>query len=106
VRFHDFETITRSVTTVEVVDSGMAVAEAALTLLAGIDTARGVRLLGVSVSNLLTDHGRQLRLDDPPEERWGSATEAIDEIRRRYGAASIGPARLLGPSGLHVARRG
>jgi DNA polymerase-4 len=105
VRFHDFDTISRSVTVGEPVD-GVAVADAALGLLDTIDPTAGVRLLGVSVSNLVVEAPHQLRLDEGAEPRWGEATRAVDDIRRRYGSAAIGPARLVGPAGLRVARRG
>ncbi|HMQ28369.1 MAG TPA: hypothetical protein PKA98_20440, partial [Acidimicrobiales bacterium] len=37
---------------------------------------------------------------------WGEASRAVDEIRERFGSAAIGPARLAGPGGLTVKRRG
>ncbi len=37
---------------------------------------------------------------------WSDASRAVDHIRERFGAAAIGPARLAGPGGLTVKRRG
>jgi DNA polymerase-4 len=107
VRFHDFHTITRSVTLPTPVDSGHDVARAAKELLALVDPSAGVRLLGVGVSNLVLDAAVQLSLDDlrpgragggeaPERTGWTEATEAIDAIRARFGDHSIGPGTLAG----------
>jgi DNA polymerase-4 len=127
VRFGDFHTITRAVTLDEPVATGPAVAAAAQRLLATVDVSAGVRLLGTSASGLGPPPARQLRLDletenatgpgsptgpDQPDPRspdpsgWEDASQAVDDIRRRYGDQSIGPARLLGSSGLRPTRRG
>ena len=106
VRFHDFSTITRAVTLPSAVDTGPDVVRAAGGLLAQIDPAPGVRLLGVHVSHLLDDRARQLTLDDVEAPSWDDATGAIDAIRARYGAAAIGPASLVDASGIRVKRRG
>jgi DNA polymerase-4 len=106
VRFHDFRTITRSVTLPSPVDAGPAVARAAKELLAQIDPSSGVRLLGVSVSGLSEDAGVQLRLDDVAAPDWDDASRAIDDIRRRFGDDAIVPATLRGPDGIRVKRRG
>jgi DNA polymerase-4 len=51
-RRHDFETLSRSSTFVAPTDSATALADTAERLLAGIDVAGGLRLLGVGVSGL------------------------------------------------------
>lgn len=117
VRFHDFRTITRSVTRPEPIDSGHAIAGAARSLLDVVDPASGVRLLGVSVSGLVTGATRQLTLDDAAQadragaggdedSRWSDASEAMDQIRDRFGPASIGPASVVGERGVRVKRQG
>jgi DNA polymerase-4 len=117
VRFHDFRTITRSVTAVEPIDSGHAIAGAARSLLDAVDPAPGVRLLGVSVSGLAAGATRQLTLDDAAEadragaggdeeSRWSDASDAMDQIRDRFGPAAIGPASAVGERGLRVKREG
>jgi DNA polymerase-4 len=106
VRFHDFRTITRSVTLPSPVDAGPAVARAAKELLALVDPSSGVRLLGVSVSGLSEDAGVQLRLDDVAAPDWDDASRAVDDIRRRFGDDAIVPATLRGPDGIRVKRRG
>ena len=111
VRFHDFRTITRSVTVDPPVDAGHDIARAAKVLLDRVDPSAGVRLLGVHVSNLAEGAPRQLSLDDlAAEDRssgsWDDATGAIDDIRRRFGDDAIVPASLAGPGGIRVKRRG
>jgi DNA polymerase-4 len=104
VRFHDFRTITRARTLPTPVDEGRAIASVARDLLDEVDPSPGVRLLGVSVSNLRAG-GRQLRLDEA-ETGWGETSRAVDDIRRRFGAAAVGPASAVDERGLRVKRRG
>jgi DNA polymerase-4 len=106
IRFHDFRTITRSVTLPTAVDTGPAVARAAKELLDQIDPSSGVRLLGVSVSNLVEEGARQLSLDEVERAGWDDASRAVDDIRRRFGDDAIVPASLRGPDGIRVKRRG
>ncbi len=106
VRFHDFRTITRSMTVADGVDSGVVIGRAAKTLLSGIDPTGGVRLLGVSVSHLDTRGPRQLSLDELDVAGWDGADAAIDAIRSRFGTAAVVPATLVGPGGVRVKRRG
>jgi DNA polymerase-4 len=95
IRFGDHRTITRSVTVPEALDTGTALARAARPLLLGEDVSEGVRLLGVSVSQLAPSAERQLSLEDAGPSSWADATRAIDEVRGRYGAAAIVPATLV-----------
>lgn len=103
VRFHDFQTITRSHTLAAPIDSGHAIARVASSLLEHVDPSSGVRLFGVSVSNL-QEGAAQLTLDDTG---WGRATAAVDDIRERFGDTAVGPAALVDAAGrLRVKRRG
>ena len=97
VRFATFRTITRSVTVPEPLDTGTALARAARPLLLAVDVAEGVRLLGVSVAQLAPAATRQLSLEDVGPSSWADATRAVDEVRQRYGTASIVPATLVEP---------
>ena len=106
VRFHDFRTITRSMTLASAVDTGPDVVRAATQLLDRIDPTPGVRLLGVHVSHLADGAARQLSLDDVDAPSWDDATGAVDAIRARYGEGAIVPASLAGPEGIRVKRRG
>jgi len=106
VRFSDFHTITRSVTLPVPADSSAVITNAAKELLAGVDPAPGVRLLGVSVSQLDGGGMRQLTFDDVEDPAWPAAEAAVDAVRARFGAQALGPASLSGPGGLRIKRRG
>ena len=109
VRFGDFRTVTRSTTVATPVDSGHRLGTLARELLATLDPGPGIRLLGLSVSQLDDGEVRQLSLDDLGADAgadWSGAESAVDAIRARFGAGAVGPASLAGPTGLRVARRG
>ena len=111
VRFAGFETITRSTTGAEPVDTGPSIVAALRPLLDRIDPTRGVRLLGVSTSNFgepvqqlsLLDAGRRVGVAASSTRR---AAGTVDEIRDRFGAMAIGPASSVGRSGLRLVRPG
>lgn len=105
VRFADFRTVTRSLTLPEPVDSGRALWQVAKELLDQLDTAPGVRLLGISGAGLVPAGVRQLRLDDESVP-WSEADGAMDRIRARFGTDAIAPASALGARGPQVKRRG
>jgi DNA polymerase-4 len=107
VRFHDFATITRSHSLPTAVDEGPAIARAANALLEQVDVSAGVRLFGVSVSNLVEDGARQLSLDDVNDATsWTATTKAIDEVRDRFGPDAVGPAAIVSDQGLRTKKRG
>jgi DNA polymerase IV len=104
VRFAGFHTITRSITAAVPLTTGQALAAAMLPLLAAIDTSPGIRLLGVSGSNL-DEPREQLSLDlgssatdtDPAavERAWHEASGVIDALRQKFGASIISPASAM-----------
>jgi len=107
IRFGDFTTITRSTTLAVAVDDSRSLLEAGRSLLALVDPAQGVRLLGLSVSGLSCDASRQLTFDEAISgPGWQQADRTIDEIRARFGDEAIGPAVASGPDGLRLKRRG
>ena len=121
VRYGDFTTITRSHTLPRPVDSPHAIAVVAGALLDGVDLAAGVRLLGVSTSGLTPTgaDARQLSFADARalevapstapgagEPGWDDLETAVAAVRMRYGHGSVGPAALIGGSGLRVKQRG
>ncbi|MGD0983535.1 MAG: DNA polymerase IV [Acidimicrobiales bacterium] len=118
LRYGDFTTITRSHSLPRTVASSAELVKIATALLSAAEVHPGVRLLGVSVSSLearAEGAGEQLTLWDParPAEdqaHGGSARSdldaVVDAIRERYGVASVGPAALVGVSGLRVKQLG
>ncbi|WP_436795636.1 DNA polymerase IV [Actinospongicola halichondriae] len=108
VRFGDFSTISRSATQPGPVDSGPSIVRAASALLDQVDISSGVRLLGVSLTNLTEDAPRQMSLDDlarTPDTApaadgaaWEAVTQAVDAVRERFGTDALRPATLLGDS--------
>jgi DNA polymerase-4 len=117
VRFPDFRTITRSTTLPEPFSASAEMARLALALLDKVDTAGGIRLLGVTMSNLTaaTLLQESLFADEPPpgDEGPGAARpapeiqSAVDAVRARYGADALGPAALVSPGDrLRVRRQG
>jgi DNA polymerase-4 len=123
VRFGDFATITRSQTLPGTVDTGPAIARVGAILLDQVDISAGVRLLGLSVSNLSRGAAHQLSLDlDDRVEAgsraahsantgrapsgWDHPTRAVDEVRQRFGDRAVGPAILVDRGGLGVKRQG
>ena len=105
VRFGDFRTITRSRRLPKPLDTGPALARVAQELLGLVDLSPGVRLLGVSMSSL-EDRGAFQPTLGCTEGDDEALARAVDDIRRRFGAVSVGPASLLSPGGLELRRRG
>jgi len=102
IRFADFRTITRSTTEKTPLAGGPQIARIAKRLLAAVDPGAGIRLLGVSMSNL--EGGAQLSLDNAAAD--STITPAVDEVRRRFGSGAIGPASLVESGKVGVLRRG
>ena len=106
VRYGDFATITRSQTSTEPLDTAADVVAVAAALLDAVDVSPGVRLLGVSTSNLSERAGRQLSFDDAAGGGRSPAADAVDAVRRRFGDRAVGPAATMGADGLRPKRRG
>jgi DNA polymerase-4 len=107
VRFADFTTITRSRTFASATGSSRQLAVAARHLLADVDVGRGVRLLGVTASNLgHEDSARQLALDVDADASWRQTEKVVDDVRARFGADAIASAALISDGSLDVRRRG
>jgi DNA polymerase-4 len=108
IRFANFETRTRARTIAESTDVSVVVIDVARELLAEFDVRRGVRLLGVSLSQLAAGSAVQETLDltggreDEDRsrgERRAAVERAVDEVRGRFGTGAVGPATLAEPDG-------
>ncbi len=108
LRYGDFSTITRSQTLPAPVDGGPEIARVANELLDRTDLAKGVRLLGVSVSGLSTraDSPQELDFGEPGGLRWSRASAAVDAVRARFGAGAVGPSTLAEGGSLALKRPG
>lgn len=118
VRFGDFRTLTRSHTLDQPTDARRTIVAAARALLASVDTSTGVRLLGVGLSNLDDTTGYQLGLFGDRADgvasaepgvgapAWPEAERAVDQIRSRFGDASVVSGTVLDRPGPRVKRRG
>lgn len=109
IKYSNFHSITRSITVNDARATGPGFVSALEPLLNAIELAPGVRLLGVSASQFVDAEshvvGVQASLfDDEPvhdvgvshdEETWSSASEAIDEIREKFGRGAIRTASAL-----------
>ncbi|NND02896.1 MAG: DNA polymerase IV [Acidimicrobiia bacterium] len=95
LRFGDFTTVSRSVTTDSVVADTSQIWPLVADLLSRVELDdRGVRLLGVGVTGLTSGEPTQLALDG--SDRTALA-EAAAEVRERYGDDAVLPARLAPP---------
>jgi hypothetical protein len=88
-------------------------AKVAQALLATVDPSPGVRLLGVSAANLVERPATQLSLGDGIGDGTAAGAaaatgRAVEDVRRRFGDAAVGPAVLLGgpDGGLRLRRMG
>src|SRR5262249_35160552 len=108
IRFSNFETRTRARTIADPTDVSTVVLGVARELLAEFDVRRGVRLLGVSLSQLaagtavqetLSLIGEDESADRDRTERRAAVERAVDEVRGRFGARAVGPATLVEPDG-------
>lgn len=103
VRYADFETVTRARTLDTPSDTAATVLRVARSLLGCVDLARGVRLLGVHASQLkhhgpvqpMLDLGGDIAADARRSRREAAVESAVDEVRARFGADSVGSATLL-----------
>jgi DNA polymerase-4 len=106
IRFGDFETRTRSRTIAAATDVSTVFLATARELLDALECSRGVRLLGVSLSQLETPGPAQgtLALDDAGSsrearvERRAAVEHAVDAVRDRFGSLAVGPASLVEPA--------
>ncbi len=107
VRYRDLQIVTRSRTLDQPLRSGAAIAEMAVALLGSIACERGVRLLGVHLSNFVELEAAQVQQlamfegsvdaeDALQAQQRGDLEEVTDEIRRRFGDDALDPLSVIG----------
>ncbi len=108
-RYGDFTTVTRSRTLDRRTDLGAVIAATARSLLESVDVERGVRLLGVHVSQLeprrdeeqgVLDLGLSAGSSDNGShrvdpQRREAVERAVDSVRAKFGTAAVTPAVLV-----------
>lgn len=98
VRFPDFRTITRSTTADGPFAGSAEIARLAVALLDKVDTAGGIRLLGVTMSNLTNATALQESLFGEPGPSSDDAIQSVvDEVRARFGSGALGTAATVDP---------
>ncbi len=95
VRFPDFRTITRSTTVPEPVSASAEIARQALALLEKVDVTGGIRLLGVTMSNLTSPAAQQGSLFGEPATPETGVQSTIDAVRARFGPRALGTAAAM-----------
>lgn len=99
VRWDTFDTVTRSRTLQDPTHATQRIYRTAKelfdTLAPGGRVPRPVRLIGVRAEQLVTAGGDSIALWDE-DEQWRAVDTAVDEVRSKFGAAGLTPARLLG----------
>jgi DNA polymerase-4 len=107
LRYADFETITRRISSKEVTDADEVIFAGAVKLLdqALARKRKLVRLIGVGVSNLVS-YGKQLCLLDSRPQRLWHLDKAIDRIRKKYGFTAIQTGRTLLLKDIFASREG
>jgi len=91
IRFSDFTTITRGRTLETHVDLDKEIFDAAIDIVRNLQKHRAIRLLGVSVSNLIhTPPERQPSLFDYPFwQKYKRVIQSVDKARDRYGERAV-----------------
>lgn len=97
VRFSDFTNLTKSKTLALPINGMREVFEISRDLFLSLKLAGSrIRLLGVSLENLVDESGAAEQLELGERDRgWREAQEAIDRAIARFGSGSIQPARLV-----------
>ncbi|BBB89873.1 MAG TPA: DNA polymerase IV [Methylomusa anaerophila] len=94
IRYSSFQTITRSSTLAEPTHLDEVVYETALNVFNKVELQEGVRLLGVTASNLLSNTC-QMSLFNETNEKREKVSEVVDMLKDRFGSAILTRASLL-----------
>ncbi|HEX75416.1 MAG TPA: DNA polymerase IV [Dehalococcoidia bacterium] len=107
LRYADFETITRRLSSKEATNADEVIFAIVARLLdqALARKQKLVRLLGVEALNLVGD-GKQLYLLDSMSQRMEHLDKAVDRIRKKYGFTSIQTGRTLALKDIFASDKG
>jgi len=96
LRYADFNTVTRSLTSKQGVDSDHDIFNIGQKLLlqALIGEEQPVRLIGIGISGLVSE-SRQMNMLDERQARLNALSKAVDSIRSRYGFDTIKTGRTV-----------
>lgn len=112
VKYHDFRQVTRSATLDHHTDLAGEIGPVARDLLGGLEIAGGVRLLGVSVTGLLSQGEReeQLSFDSVADLGNREARRAlelvVDAVREKFGDDSLGSGAVIDDGRVRADRKG
>lgn len=95
IRYDDFQTLSRSHTLNLATHLEDVIYKEAQQLLSEVSLQRPLRLIGITVNNLMGQEEEQLSLFDEPNQNQEKLVQAIDSILEKYGNKSIIRARLL-----------
>ncbi|TET70446.1 MAG: DNA polymerase IV [Candidatus Zixiibacteriota bacterium] len=93
LRYSDFETFSKDHTIKKFIDSGYRIAQVAIHTLDTIKLKQAIRLVGVSVSNLIQGTYQLPLFERERKERV--VTETMDRINDKWGELTLHPAVLL-----------
>ncbi|AIF54274.1 DNA polymerase IV [Pelosinus sp. UFO1] len=94
LRFASFKTITRSKTLSEPTHFDETLYETAIHICRQIPLQEGVRLLGITVSNLQAGDS-QLSLFDEQDHKRTAVYEALDKLKNKFGEGIVTKGRLI-----------
>lgn len=93
VRYKDFTTFTRQSKGKEPLDDGYAIYSVALKIMRQITLEQPVRLLGVSVSSLISSQSQEVLFE--ALFRRGKLNGVVDRINRKFGLFTLRPAGIM-----------
>jgi DNA polymerase-4 len=96
VRFASFRTVTRSRTLDEATNLDGVLYHTAKELYKSIPANEGIRLLGVTVSNL-QPAGQSIALFDSGQEKQEALHKVVDDLKARFGSGAVTKGRLIDP---------
>jgi DNA polymerase-4 len=97
IRFGSFRTITRSRTLGEPTLLGDTIYDTALAIMAGVELTEGVRLLGVTLSNLQVYGSQPSLFAAGDEDKKLKVSVAVDRLIDKFGEGAVTRGRLLPP---------